>query len=251
MIDKCAAIVLAAGKGTRLAGGSPSLKPKVLFKLAGRPMISYTLDNLKPLGLKKIIIVIGYKGRQVREIVGDNFKFATQTKQLGTGHAVKLGLAGVSLSITSILVLNGDDSAFYTPCTIKQVLDKHLGKGNTITFVSLEVDNPAGLGRVIRSGNKVMSIVEEKDASNKQKKIKEVNDGLYVFRRDWLEKNISKIKKSNAGEYYLVDLIKLATGQKEKVEAFKLYDVGEWYGVNTPSELKAADKLMRERISKC
>jgi len=248
MSEKFAAIVLAAGKGTRLAGGEPSPKPKVLYELAGRPMITYTLDRLRKLGLAEIVVVVGYQAAEVKKVAGGGYKFAYQAKQLGTGHAVSVGLGEVQPVINNILVVNGDDSAFYKSETIQKILKKHIGKGNTITFVSLELADPTGLGRVIRRAQKVVGIVEEEAASSAQKKIKEINDGVYVFRRGWLEANLPKIKKSPAGEYYLVDLIGLAVGQKEPVGVFKLADTSEWQGVNTPEELAAADRLMRERL---
>ena len=247
MIKDFAAIVLAAGKGTRLASGAPSPKPKVLYKLAGQPMISYTLDLLRGLGMEEVVVVVGHQAEKVRKTVGKDFKVAYQDKRLGTGHAVKIGLALVTKETKEVLVLNGDDSAFYNVETVWKVLKKHIGKGNTVTFVSLEPANPRGLGRVVRDGENVLRIVEEKDAGSKEKKIKEVNDGLYVFRRDWLEKNLPKLKKSQVGEYYLVDLIELAVNQGKKVSAYKLDDPSQWLGVNTPEELETADKEMRKR----
>lgn len=248
-MKKFAAIVLAAGKGTRLAGGEPSPKPKVLCEIAGRPLIAYTLGLLKKTGLEEIIIVVGHKASEVKNVVGKGYKFAVQRRRLGTGHAAAVGLSEVSSKPREVLVINGDDSAFYKLETIQKVLNKHVGKGNTITFVSLELENPSGLGRVVRDGERVLGIVEEKDASEKQKKIKEINDGVYCFRRDWLENNLPKIKKSGSGEYYLVDLIGLAISQGEKVGVFKLDDPSEWRGVNTPEELELADSLMKGRLA--
>lgn len=241
-----ASIVLAAGKGTRFAGGTPSPKPKVLYEIGGRPMISYSLDLLKKLGLGEIIIVVGHQAEKVKELAGAGFKFALQDKRLGTGHAAKVGLAQVSSKAETVMVLNGDDSAFYKEETLKKVVEKHFSEANTITFITLEPTDPTGLGRIIRENGQVVEIVEEKDATEQQKKIKEINDGVYVFGRSWLERNLPSIKKSPVGEYYLVDLIRLAVSQGEKVEAFKLSDPSEWRGVNTPEELKAADRYMRE-----
>ena len=244
-----AAIVLAGGKGTRLSGGLPSPKPKVLYEIAGRPLITYTLDLLKKLSLEEIIVVVGHKASEVKKVVGQGYKFAIQRERLGTGHAAAVGLTKVSSDIRDVLVINGDDSAFYKPGTIQKVLNKHVGKGNTITFVTLELENPSGLGRVLRDGERVIGIVEEKAASEEEKRIKEINDGVYCFRRSWLEENLPKIKKSPVGEYYLVDLIGMAASQGEKVGVFKLEDPSEWCGVNTPEELKLADSLMRERLA--
>jgi bifunctional N-acetylglucosamine-1-phosphate-uridyltransferase/glucosamine-1-phosphate-acetyltransferase GlmU-like protein len=247
MIGNFAAIVLAAGRGTRLAEGYPSPAPKVLYKIADRPMISYTLDLLKKLGLEEIIIVVGHKAEDVKREVGTGFKFAIQDKRLGTGHAAKIGLSLVSAGKKEILVINGDDSAFYKLGTLQKVINKHVGRDNTITFVVLRLENPTGLGRVIRRNSEVVDIIEERDTTSKQKEIKEINDGVYVFNRKWLEKKLPLVKKSKVGEYYLVDLIKMAVAQGKKVGTFVLEDSSEWRGVNTPEELKVADRMMRDR----
>jgi len=246
-MSKVAVVVLAAGKGTRLAQGSPSPKPKVLYEVGGKPLILHTLDILKQIGLEDVILVIGHKGGFVQQTVGAGYKFAVQSRRLGTGHAAKVGLTLVPKDTEHVMVLNGDDSAFYKPETVKKVLEKHFRENNTITFVTLEPKDPAGLGRIVRKSGKVVGIVEEKVATEEQKKIKEVNDGLYLFHRSWLEKNLSTIKKSKSGEYYLTDLIHLALGKGEKVETYKLDDPSEWKGVNTPEELKEADNLMKKK----
>jgi len=246
MIGSIEAIIIAAGKGTRLAGGNPSPLPKVLYEIGGKPIISYTLELLKKVGLNKIIIVVGHQSELVKKAVGKDYKFAFQPQQLGTGHAVKTGLSEVSPQTQHVLVINGDDSAFYRPETIQKVVGRHLEEQNTLTFVTIEVEYPSGLGRVIRKDGKLVRIVEENEASEEEKKIKEVNDGVYIFNRAWLEKNISKIKKSPSGEYYLVDLIGLAAESGERIEAVKLPNSSEWRGINTTDELKLADQLKRK-----
>src|SRR4030042_5495284 len=130
MIKGFSAIVLAAGEGTRLAGGAPSPKPKVLYEIAGRPLIGYTLEILKKVGVGEIIIVVGYQADAVSKEVGSSYKFAAQGQQLGTGHALKTGFAKVSPGLNNVLVVNGDDSAFYKPETIQKVLSNHVGKGD-------------------------------------------------------------------------------------------------------------------------
>lgn len=246
-MNKVAVIVLAAGKGTRLAQGSPSPKPKVLYEVGGKPLILHTLNILKHIGLENVILVIGHKGGFVQQAVGASYKFAVQSRRLGTGHAAKVGLTQVPRGAEHVMVLNGDDSAFYKPETVKKVLDKHFRENNTITFVTLEPKDPTGLGRIVRKEGKVVGIVEERVATEEQKKIKEVNDGLYLFDRNWIEKNLSTIKKNQVGEYYLTDLVHLALEKGEKVETYKLDDPSEWKGVNTPEELKEADDLMKKK----
>jgi len=147
------------------------------------------------------------------------------------------------------LILNGDDSAFYKPESIQKSINKHVGVGNTLTFVTVEVKDPTGLGRIIRNKDGlVVDIVEEKVANKLQKKIKEINAGCYIVKRGWLQKSLKQLKKSPVGEYYLVDLIKKAVFEGRKVQAYKLNDPDEWFGVNTPEELKRADLLVKDRL---
>lgn len=239
------AIVLAAGRGTRLN----SEKPKVIHKIAGRPMISYTLENLRGALFGKIVVVVGYKKNEVMKVIDGSVDFAYQKKAMGTAHAVRMGLARVPENCNSIVVLNGDDSAFYSPETILNVIAHHKKTKAVLTFVSLIKDDPSGLGRVKRNTRgKVVAIIEEKDASPRERKIKEVNDGLYVFDCKWLRDNLTKIKKSESGEYYLVSLVGLAVKNNKKVEVYKLEDPSEWMGVNTPQQLVDADQAMRKKV---
>jgi bifunctional N-acetylglucosamine-1-phosphate-uridyltransferase/glucosamine-1-phosphate-acetyltransferase GlmU-like protein len=111
VIKNFAAIVLAAGKGTRLAKGKPSPTPKVLYRIAGRPIISYTLELLKKIGLEEVVVVVGHKANDVKEIVGSGYKFVVQDKRLGTGHAARVGLESISPIVKEVVIINGDDSA--------------------------------------------------------------------------------------------------------------------------------------------
>ena len=180
-------------------------------------------------------------------------KFAEQEiPKGGTADAAKTGLKYVSEKSKIVVVINGDDSAFFRPESIKEVIDLHKKTKSTLTFVSLERENPKGLGRVIRnSKGELLGIVEEKDATEAQRRIKEVNDGLYVLERDWLDTNINKVQKSPVtGEYYLVDLVQIAVADKKKVFVYKLKDSSEWQGINTPDQLSEAEQEMRERLGK-
>ena len=241
-----AAIILAAGKGTRMK----SQTQKVLRKVAGRSMIAYTLQNLRGALFKRIVVVISHKKEEVMRETQGVVLFAEQEKALGTGHAAATGLEKVPKNIKTIVVLNGDDSAFYKDETIKNVIKTHIQKKAVVTFVSFIKENPKGLGRVIRDkkGN-LEAVVEEKEATARQKKVKEVNDGLYVFNRIWLSHNLSRIKKSRAGEYYIVDLVKIALRQGRNVEVYKLKDVNQWQGVNNQEELEEADRKMKQILS--
>ena len=244
--DGFAAIVLAAGRGKRLKADIP----KVLYEVAGRPMVAYTLQNLRRALIANIILVTGFQADLVVQRMGGAARIAYQPELLGTADAARCGLEKVPTNIETVLVLNGDDSLFYKPETISEVIKMHQEEEAVITFISLEVENPEGLGRVIRDleGN-LVAIVEEKVANEKQRKIREINDGLYVFNRGWLEANLGKVKKSPVGEYYLVDLVQLAIQQGKKVCVYKLKDVEEWYGINTPDQFEEA-KRKKEKILK-
>jgi UDP-N-acetylmuramoyl-L-alanyl-D-glutamate--2,6-diaminopimelate ligase len=240
------AIVLAAGKGTRMR----SNYPKVLQKICGRPMIAYSLENLRAAKVGDITAVISFKRNIVKKYIQGAVKTAIQKNPKGgTGDAVRTGLPNISKEAKSVMVLYGDDTAFYTPQTISKILELHEKNNNTLTFITLIMDNPLGLGRIVRDGKgKVVEIVEEKNATTEQRQIKEVNDGLYIFNRDWLEKNIDKlVKNSLTGEYYINELIREAI-LNEKVMTYTLPDDNEWQGINTPEELAKAKAKMEERL---
>lgn len=247
--NNLAAIVLAAGLGKRIK----SRLPKVLHKIAGWPMLDYTLQILRAAKLSEIVVVVGYKRELVEKNVGGAVKFALQENAKGgTAQASEIGLKKVSLDKKYILVLYGDDSAFYKAETIKAVVDSHKRTNAVLSFVTLIKTDPTGLGRIVRDGSgRLLGIVEEKDATEAQRKIKEINDGLYVFNRGWLEKNLSRVRKSPVtDEYYLVDLIAIALKRKEKVNVFRLEDDRQWFGISTREQLAEAERKMEERLKK-
>lgn len=240
------AIVLAAGKGTRMKSQSP----KVLSKICGKPMISYTMENLRRIGIADISVVVGFRKNLVMREVAGGVKFAFQKNSKGgTADAAKTGFEFVSKKSDMLLVINGDDSAFYQPETIRKVIEVHESKQRKLTFLSLIKQNPTGLGRVVRGENGLITkIVEEKDATESEGKITEVCGGLYVFDKEWFTQNIGKIKKGPQGEYYLVDLIKFAIDQGDRMGTFTLPNDDEWQGVNTPEQLAEANEKMAARL---
>jgi UDP-N-acetylmuramoyl-L-alanyl-D-glutamate--2,6-diaminopimelate ligase len=247
-LEGVSAIIMAAGLGTRMN----SELPKVLNKIAGRSVISLTLENLRRVGILDIVIVVGFKKELVIKQIGGAVSFAEQENPKGgTADAVKTGLSKVIPESKYILALYGDDSAFFKSETTMKVIQQHIKDNVVISFVSAELKNPFGLGRVIRDAEgKVIGIVEEKDTTAEQKKIKEINCGHFIFNKDWLEENIEKVKLSASGEYYIVDLIKMAIEQNKKVVAYKLPDPSEWHGINTSEELVDAEEKMKERLAK-
>jgi UDP-N-acetylmuramoyl-L-alanyl-D-glutamate--2,6-diaminopimelate ligase len=244
--DDISAIILAAGRGTRMK----STEPKVLRKICGKPMISYTLENLRKAEISDITVVVRFRKNLVIKEIGRAVKFAVQKMSKGgTADAAKAGFAKISDKSKTLVVINGDDSAFYKSETVKNILRIHTERKRKLTFVSLIKNDPTGLGRVVRGENGLITkVVEEKDATETERKIKEVNDGLYVFDRSWFEDNINKVKRGPQGEYYLVDIIKLSIDQGDRMATYTLPDDDEWQGVNTPEQLEEANKKMAKRL---
>ena len=240
-MKKIAAIILAAGKGKRM---NALKQNKVVFKLANKQMIVHTVDLLDKLKIKLKVVVVGFAKESIMSALGDRVTYAIQKKRLGTAHAVSCALKKVSQDIKNVLILQGDDSALYNPETIKKLIDIHLLSKADFTFLTIDVDNPFGLGRIVRSENgKLVFVVEEKDATENQKKITEINPACYLISVKFLNKYLKKIKKSSAtGEYYLTSLIDTAIKNNEKIEAVKAGKI-IWRGVNTPEELKEAERL--------
>jgi len=245
-MKKINAFILAAGKGTRLNNGKPSDIPKVLYKIGNRPMISYSLDLLKKVGIKNPIVIVGYKAALVKRTLGHKgIIYVLQRKQLGTGHAI-LCAKDYLKECQNALIMGGDDSAFYKPSTIKKLIHTHQNSKATITLLTIQINDPYGLGRIVRDQKgKIIAIVEEKEATIEQKKIKEINAGCYCINSAWLLKNLSRLKlHPQTKEYYLTDLVKIAIEEGEKVTSVKVTNPFEWRGINTPEELKKANQLI-------
>jgi bifunctional UDP-N-acetylglucosamine pyrophosphorylase / glucosamine-1-phosphate N-acetyltransferase len=243
-MNKIGAIVLAAGKGERL---NSTTQNKVTLKLAGKPMIQHGIELLEKLSINSVVVVVGFAKESVIEVVGNGVVYAEQKESLGSAHAVLTALEKIPQDIESVLVINGDDSAFYSTELIKRLIDKHNEAQSKITFLTIEVDNPAGLGRIVRDENgKLVAIIEEKDATSQQKELKEINPQCFVFNINFLKKYLSHIKKSEVtGEYYLTEIIDIAIKNNEKVETLSVGKV-LWRGINTKEELEEAERLFEK-----
>lgn len=240
-MKKIAAIILAAGKGKRMKALKQN---KVVFKLADKHMIVHTVDLLDKLKIKTKIVVVGFAKKSVMDVLKDRVIYAVQKKRLGTAHAVMCGLKSIPEGIDVVLVLNGDDSAFYEEETIKQLIKKHIDNDEDVTFLTITVSNPSGLGRIVRDDKgSLLAIVEDKDSTVDQKKIREINPGCYVFSVSFLRNHMSQVTKNSVtGEYYINDFIDLAIKHGMKVDTVKGGKIA-WRGVNTPEELKEAEML--------
>ncbi len=225
-------VILAAGKGTRMK----SSKSKVLFDVAGKPMINYVVDIAKSLSPNKIITVVGNDAENVtNHLAGENITFVTQANQLGTADAVKCAVPHIA-DDEKVLILCGD-MPFMDSAVIKQFIEK---SKSLVNVVSVTIENPTGYGRIVRSSTGgVMKIVEEKDADKYIKRIKEVNTGVYLVDGAYLKKAINLISNNNAqNEYYFTDIV---TGD---AAVFMAERAEEFAGINDRLQLANTAKLM-------
>lgn len=245
-MEHVGAIILAAGKGKRM---NLEKGNKVILDLHGKPIILHIIHFMKKIGIGTIVTVVGHEKDSVRARASeDGVLFAEQTEQLGTGHAVQCALEVLPEEITDVLVVYGDDAVLYNDKQshfVKELFAKHAESGSVLTFLTVEQENPYGLGRIVRdSEGKLESIVEEKDATDEQRRITEINPGCFVFKVDFLKNYLPMVEKSQAtGEYYLTSLIDLAIHHGEIVETVKGGKL-LWRGVNTPEELQEAERLL-------
>lgn len=241
MNQKTNILILAAGLGKRMK----SQKPKVLFDLLGKPILGYILETVEKIKHDKVIVLVGNRSELVKEFLKDKkVEIAYQNEQLGTGHAVMCAFDNFDKN-SNIVVLAGD-VPLITPETISKMLDKHIKHENDITFLTMELENPSGYGRVVKGKNgKIKMIVEEKDCNQSQKRIKEVNSGVYVFRYDFLKNYLKKLSNNNnQKEYYLTDLIKIGYKEKAKVSTIKLENVLEVSGINDREQLSQIESIL-------
>jgi bifunctional UDP-N-acetylglucosamine pyrophosphorylase / glucosamine-1-phosphate N-acetyltransferase len=236
-------IILAAGLGTRMKSSTI----KILHRAAGRPVIDYVLDLAAGLSDQPPVLVIGHQRDEVKKAVGDRARYAIQDQQLGTGHAV-LQAAG-SVKAKRVLILYGD-VPLTRPETLEQLVEEHERSGNALTLLTMKLEDPARYGRIVRdSAGSVVRIVEAKDASADQKRIKEVNAGIYVFEAEHLFDNLRKLSTSNAqGEYYLTDLLAVIRNGGQRVGAVIVEDPVEALGVNSRADLAIVEAEIQRRV---
>ncbi len=247
-MKKIAAIVLAAGEGTRMK----SEKAKVLHQVSGVPMICHVVDTLLELKLDKIYVVIGNHGEEVTKSISDkNLDFIWQKEQLGTGHAVSQVKDKLKNFDGTVLVLCGDVPLIRST-TLKKLLDFHMTSDSSSTILTFYPENSSGYGRILRNNNKdVIGIIEEIDANKEQLKIKEANSGTYCFNWKKLSQALELLNKENVKrELYLTDVIKILSSKGEKISAIHVKNWKEVMGVNTREKLANANYEMNERILK-
>lgn len=239
------AIILAAGKGKRMA----SELPKVLVPVCGRAMIHYVIDAVRAAGIQKTLIIVGYRADLVRRELANEpgVSFVVQAEQLGTGHAVMMGRERLELQEGPVLIVAGD-SPMVQASSLKALLDEFATRRPACLMGTANKPDPVGLGRIIRDGSGEFSgIVEEKDATPAERKITEVNLSTYVFRPDALLAALQKLTANNAqGEYYLTDCPGVLKAAGERVEAHCVLKASETLSINTPDELAIVEAEMEK-----
>ncbi len=242
-----AVVILAAGKGKRMK----SDLPKVLHRIGGKPMVEYVINTAKRLKAERIILVVGHQWEQTQDLI-DRYRveFVIQKEQLGTGHAVLQTQKLLSGFDGDVLILYGD-VPLLTVSTLKKLLREHRAKKVAATVLTVDLEDPSHYGRIIRDElGMVQKIVEAKDASADQKKVREINTGIICFDRKALFPVLEKITNDNSqGEYYLTDAIKLLRERKRSVWGKKTTDPMEALGINSTEELKKAEKIYSKRHS--
>ncbi len=241
---KKVAVVLAAGKGVRMK----SDLPKVSHMIAGKPMITRVLEALQKIELDATFVIVGYKADIVKkECEGFNVTFIEQKEQLGTGHAVKQ--AEPYIADSTVLVLNGD-VPLIKPETLEALIDLHIYNNASATVLTAHVVDPTSYGRIVRSADGlVQRIVEQKDATDDEKKIKEVNTGSYCFKSGDLFSALDSVKPNNAQkELYLTDVISILRKKDLPVFAYAAEDPNQAMGVNTAEELARLEEVFRNAL---
>ena len=239
---------MAAGQGKRMQVDGIN---KVTLQLNNKPIIAHIVHFMKRMTINAIVVVIGHAKESVMQTLeSEHVLFAEQTERLGTGHALQVGLTVIPEDVTDVLVVYGDDAVFYNDKHVpvmKELFNEQLASDAAFTFLTIEQDNPAGLGRIVRDTyGHLLAIVESKDATEEQLKINEINPGCFVFSVDFLRKYLPKVEKSPVtGEYYLTSLIDLAIQDKLKVQTVRGGKMA-WRGVNTKEELEEAERLFAE-----
>ena len=244
---KLSVIILAAGQSTRMN----SNVPKVLHPVAGRPMIRYGVNAAQQLGAGRPTLVIGHYGNQVREYLGNDAEYVDQAQRLGTGHAVMQARDLLKGRSGSVLVFYGDMPLLRTE-TLQALVSLHAERRSQspMTILTVVADDPMGFGRIMRDvTGRVLSVVEEAVATEGQRKIRELNCGVYCFESGWLWSHLDQIPLSPKGEYYLTDLIEMAADEGYNIATWTIEDVTEVLGINSRVQLANAEAVIRRRIN--
>lgn len=247
-MKKTKAVILAAGEGKRMH----SRHPKVLSNLLFKPMIQRVIDSVHDAGIEDIILIVGFKGEELEEKYKDEYTCVYQKEQNGTGHAVMQARDELlSDDAENVIILNGD-APFVDSKSIKDLIQKHQDEANASTLLSAEIENPFGYGRIIRDNDgKFEKIIEQKDATESQQKIKEVNSGVYVFNKSDLLFALDNIQNNNAAnEYYLTDTTEILKNKGKKIGVYMTNNPNTVLGANDKFQLFELNEKKRLEVLK-
>ncbi|MCX7922233.1 MAG: bifunctional UDP-N-acetylglucosamine diphosphorylase/glucosamine-1-phosphate N-acetyltransferase GlmU [Clostridia bacterium] len=239
------AVILAAGEGKRMR----SKNSKVVHKACGKTLIEWVCQAVESAGVDHSVLVVGHRADQVKECMGDKVKYAFQTEQLGTGHAVMQAEEYLKDKDGYVIVLCGD-TPLITAETVSNTIEYHKSNNNSATVITADLDDPTGYGRIVRDVNgNVLKIVEHRDTNDQEKNIKEINSGMYCFNiRDLLEALKALNNNNSQGEYYLTDTLEILINKGLKVGAIKVKDSNEILGINNRAQLAEAADILKKRI---
>jgi bifunctional UDP-N-acetylglucosamine pyrophosphorylase/glucosamine-1-phosphate N-acetyltransferase len=246
-VKHVAAVILAAGEGKRMR----SDRAKVLHPLAGMPILSYVVEAVEKLA-RPIVAVVGHQAGEVKRFLKDKpVRTVMQTRQLGTAHAVLRAQAALSHVRGPVLILNGD-TPLITRHTLERLIEFHHQRGAHLTLLTARLSDPFGYGRIVRnSEGQIRRVVEETDATPYEKKIQEINTGIYLVERTTLFELLKMVQSNNSQkEYYLPDTVEAAVKQGLRVESMEVPDPQEVFGINTRLDLAQAGKILQSRILK-
>ncbi len=243
---KVKGLILAAGKGVRMKSDIP----KVLHQLAGKPLVMHVVDNLKLAGIEDIIVVVGYRGEMVEEAIGSCVKTVWQREQLGTGHAV-MQTEGALKGFDGGVIIACGDVPLMKPETFRILVREGAEERVKAIVVTMRLDNPYGYGRIIKDEKGYIArIIEEKDASDEEKKITEVNTGTYYFDAKLLFEGLATVGTDNAQkEYYLPDVIQYIRKKGFIVKALLLENALEGAGINSREELQRIESQIKGQVA--
>lgn len=244
-MSQLTAIILAAGKGTRMK----SIRPKVLHELCGRPMVSYVVDAARAAGAEDIVLVINPEMTAIQDLFHDTVKYAYQEEQLGTGHAVCAAKSLIDPTVGEVLVLCGD-TPLLSHDLLTDLVKAHRSGQAAATVLTAELTDASGYGRIVRSvDGAVKRIVEERDATEAEKAIREINTGSYCFQAEALFTALERVGCDNAqGEYYLTDVLPLMQAEDQPVQAYLAPEPAWTQGINNRVQLAEAEAIMRTRL---
>ncbi len=239
-----AAVILAAGKGSRMK----SQLPKVLHPVCGRPMLSHVVHAVTQAVHGRLAVVVSPNSQEISGQMDASIVSVEQHRANGTGHAVLQSEPVLGGRAANVLVAYGD-TPLLRPATLSQMMQRHESSDAAITLLTAFLDSPQGMGRIIRNGNgTVVDLVEDVDADESQSCVQEINAGVYAFTSDWLWPALRELAPSASGEYYLTGLVKLAASSGLLVDSLTSHDETEILGVNTRLDLAQAERVMRRRI---